>query len=280
LQLAWYPGHMNKAKKLLLDNLKIVDMAVEIRDARVPTSSTNPDIRSMIKDKLNIVLLNKKDYADQAITAKWLTSLSAEEVYADAISCMAKPDIIRVKKTILKLCEMRRREIKSKKGIEKTIRLMVMGIPNVGKSTFINRLTGENKTKTEDKPGVTKGNQWIRIDKYTEVLDTPGILWPKSDNDKVTLRLAYIGSIKHSAQNASHIAYNLIDDIKELYPDALSQRYGLSDIHIDSTKALEQICFRMGCIRTGNTADTETGAIRFLREFQTGKLGKMTFERP
>lgn len=280
MQIGWYPGHMNKAKKKISESLKLIDLAIELRDARIPLSSANPDVESMLKDKVRIVLLTKKDFADQGKTLKWLELISSKSVNVDALSCLDNADISRVESLISKICQKRRQEIKVRLGIEKTIRLIVLGIPNVGKSTFINRLTGEKKTKTEDKPGVTRGNQWIRIDNFTEVLDTPGILWPKLGDEATSLHLAYTGSIKQDTLDAVFIANKFLEEIIQLYPDALKQRYGLNETTGDTEELLEKISIRLGLLKLGRVADLEKGAIRLLRDFQTGKLGRITLEVP
>ena len=280
MQIGWYPGHMNKAKKKIYESLKLIDLAIELRDARIPFSSANPDIESMLKDKMRILLFNKRDFADQGKTLKWLELMSSKSANSDALSCMDNADILRVKSLISKICQKRRQEIKVKLGIEKTMRLIVLGIPNVGKSTFINRLTGEKKTKTEDKPGVTRGNQWIRIDNFTEVLDTPGILWPKLGDEVTSLHLAYTGSIKQDTLDSVFIANKFLEEIMQLYPNFIMNRYGLNETTVDTQELLDKISIRMGFLQPGGSADLEKGAIRLLRDFQTGKLGRITLETP
>lgn len=280
MQIGWYPGHMNKARRLISESLRLIDLAIELRDARIPSSSANPDVDSMLKDKMRIVLLTKKDFADQNKTFKWIEFMSLKDVNVDAISCMDNADISRVKSLISKICHKRRQEIKAKLGIEKTMRLIVLGIPNVGKSTFINRLTGEKKTKTEDKPGVTRGNQWIRIDNFTEVLDTPGILWPNLGNKETALHLAYTGSIKQDTLDSGFLANRFLEELMRLYPDAVKKRYGLDEINTDTEELLGRICVRLGLLRPGGLPDIEKGSIRLLRDFQTGKLGRITLETP
>jgi len=257
-----------------------MDLAIELRDARIPSSSANPDVESMLKDKLRVVLFTKKDFADQGQTLKWLELMSSKFVNADALSCLDNADVLRVKTLISRICQKRRQEIKLKSGIEKTMRLIILGIPNVGKSTFINRLTGEKKTKTEDKPGVTRGNQWIRIDNFTEVLDTPGILWPNLGDKVTALHLAYTGSIKQDTLDSVFIANKFLEEIIQLYPDAIKQRYGINETTGDTEELLSKICIRMGLLIPGGTADLEKGAVRLMRDFQTGKLGRITLEIP
>jgi ribosome biogenesis GTPase A len=271
---------MNKAKKKISESLKLIDLAIELRDARIPSSSANPDIESILKDKLRIILLNKKDFADQDKTLKWIEFMALKGVNVDAISCMDNADIVRVKSQISKICKKRRQEIKAKLGIEKTIRLIVIGIPNVGKSTLINRLSGEKKTKTEDKPGITRGNQWIRIDNFTEILDTPGILWPNLGDQATALHLAYTGSIKQDTLDSVYIANKFLEEIMSLYPDVVIRRYGLDGTNTDTEALLGKICIRLGLLKPGGLPDLETVSIRLMRDFQTGKLGRITLETP
>ncbi len=280
MQIGWYPGHMNKAKRKIAESLRLIDLAIELRDARIPSSSANPDIESMLKDKLRIVLFNKKDFADQGKTFKWIEFMSLKGIKADTLSCIDNTDVIRVKSLISNICQKRREEVRAKRGIEKTMRLIVLGIPNVGKSTFINRLTGGKKTKTEDKPGVTRGNQWIKIDKYTEVLDTPGILWPNLGDKVTALHLAYTGSIKQDTLDSVFIAKKFLEDVQKLYPDVVIQRYGLNETITDTEELLDKICIRLGLLKPGGYADLEKGAIRLMRDYQTGKLGRITLEMP
>jgi len=280
LQISWYPGHMNKAKRKITETLRLIDLAIDLRDARIPLSSANPDVESILKDKLRIVLFNKKDFADQSKTLKWLEFMSLKGVKADVLSCMDDADILRIKSLISNICQKRRKKIKARMGIEKTMRLIVLGIPNVGKSTLINRLIGGKKTKAEDKPGVTKGNQWIKMDNYAEILDTPGILWPNHGNNKTALHLAYTGSIKLDILDSVFIANKFLEEISMLYPDAVMQRYELNEMITNTEELLGKICIRLGFLKSGGFADLEKGAIKLLRDFQTGKLGRITLETP
>jgi len=280
LQIGWYPGHMSKAKRKIAESLKLIDLAIELRDARIPLSSANPQVESMLKNKLRIVLFNKTDFADHNKTLKWLEHMSLQGVKADVVSCKDNADIIRLRLLVSSVCQKRREEIRAKSGIEKTMRLMVLGIPNVGKSTLINRLVGEKKTKIEDKPGVTRGNQWIKIDNYTEILDTPGILWPNLGNRTTALNLTYIGSIKHELTDPVSVATSFLEEISKLYPDSVMKRYGLTEMTLDMEELLKKICIRSGLLKQGGVADLEKGAIRLMRDFQTGKLGRITLEMP
>lgn len=280
MQTVWYPGHMNKTRKMLADSLKTIELVLELRDARVPKATANPDLASITKGKQKIILLNKADFANQVTTSSWLDYYNSNGLHADMLSCLSGTDISRVKSKILKLCELRRDEIRRRKGIEKTIRIMVVGVPNVGKSTFINKLVGNSKTKVEDRPGVTKGKQWIKLDSFTELLDTPGILWPISGADEVNLRLAFIGSLKYNSQNIQFIALKLIEEILRISPKRLFERYDVENAKSDSLTILEEICLRLGCVTMGNLPDLEKGSTRLLRDFQTGKLGKISLESP
>lgn len=280
MKINWYPGHMNKAKKKILESLKLIDLAIELRDARIPESSRNPDFDDLLKEKERLIFFTKKDYADPNKTKIWIKHMAKSGIIAQDLNCTEYSDITKAKTLVQNLCRKKRDEVRAKKGIEKTMRLIVLGIPNVGKSTFINKLAGSKKTKTEDRPGVTRGNQWIKIDNYTEILDTPGILWPNLGDEKTSLNLAYTGSIKHDVLNTDFVAKRFVKDILKIYPEKLFSRYDIDEAILDEEEILDQICRRLGLLKQHGELDKETAYIRILRDFQTGRLGKITLETP
>lgn len=280
MRIHWYPGHMAKAKRLIAESLKMVDMVIELLDARIPRSSTNPDFEAMFADKIKIVVLNKKDYSDAEVSKAWLSWFETLGVRAIMLNSLDRSDIRKLKELIFALAENKRNEIKQKKGINKTIRAMVIGIPNVGKSTLINSLAGSAKTKTGDRPGVTKAKQWVRIHPFVELLDTPGLLWPRLDDERTALHLAYTGAIKEEILDVEEIAHFLLEELKASYPDALKARYFLEDLQGNGFEILERICIRRGWLQSEGLPDTQRGAKQVLDEFKSGKLGPMSLEYP
>lgn len=258
----------------------MVDMVIEILDARIPYSSTNPDLQRIMSDKYRLIVLNKSDFADPDKNREWIAWYKEKGINGISINSLNQADVNRVKKEVLDLSQEKRKLIKQKKGINKTMRIMVAGIPNVGKSTFINSFLGRRKAKTGDKPGVTKEKQWVGINPYLELLDTPGLLWPKLDDDETTLHLSYTGSIKEEVLNLEEIAHYFIEEIRLLCPSALQQRYGISDIEGRGYEVLERICIKRGWLRSGASPDTQRGAKQVLDEFKSGKLGRITLELP
>ena len=275
----WYPGHMTKAKRMMEENIKLIDLVIEIVDARIPLSSRNPDIDSLAVNKSRMILLNKCDLASDKVNDEWVRYFTDRGFIVLKINAKNGTGIRNVNPMILEACKEkierdRRRGIKNR-----PVRCMVVGIPNVGKSTFINAIVGKACTKTGNKPGVTKGKQWIRLNKNVELLDTPGILWPKFEDQSVGLRLALIGSIKDDILNIDELSLELIQILREEYPGVLKERYGMEE---EGTPAemLEKIALNRGCIKKGNEVDYAKAAALVLDEFRTGKLGKISLEKP
>ncbi|HPT77830.1 MAG TPA: ribosome biogenesis GTPase YlqF [Candidatus Atribacteria bacterium] len=280
MNINWYPGHMAKAKQMMQESLKLVDMVIELLDARAPSSSSNPDFNALYAGKVRYVVLNKSDYADKTKTETWLNHFEKQNIKAIAANALNNTDIKRVRDLLFDLAKAKQLEIKQRKGINKTIRAMVVGIPNVGKSTFINSIAGAAKAKTGDKPGVTKARQWVRITPYFELLDTPGMLWPRLDNARTGLHLAYIGSIKEEIIDIEEVAAHFLEDMTCLYPRHLSERYKLEDLNQDGHKLLEAIAAKRGMLKPGMVPDTERCARVILNEYQAGLLGATTLELP
>lgn len=280
MNINWYPGHMAKAKRLISESLKLVDMLLEIRDARVPISSGNPDFDVLYSNKSRIVFLNKSDIADPSITSDWVNWFEGEGIKAVPINSLDPGEAARGKAVILERAEEFHREILNRRGVKKTIRGMVIGIPNVGKSAFINGIAGGKKAKTGNRPGVTKAKQWIRVNPYLELLDTPGLLWPRLDQRDVALNLAYTRTIKEEILDIEEIAHYFLEKAKLEFPKALISRYGELDMGLKGFEILEEICLRKGWIQAGGVAHTERGAGHVLDDFQQGKLGRITLELP
>ena len=279
MNLQWYPGHMTKAKRQMQEDLKLIDLIIELVDARIPLSSRNPDIDELGKNKARLILLNKSDLADERYNEQWSAYFQKKGFYVVKVNAKSGAGLKSIQGVIQEACKAkierdRRRGIKNR-----PIRAMVVGIPNVGKSTFINSYAGKACAKTGNKPGVTKGKQWIRLNKSVELLDTPGILWPKFEDQQVGLRLALIGAIKDEILNIDELALELIAILTEHYPGVLHARY---EVEEDQTPAniIEQIAVKRNCIQKGNELDYTKAANLLLEEFRSGKLGKITLEFP
>lgn len=277
--LQWYPGHMTKAKRQMQEDLKLIDLIIELVDARIPLSSRNPDIDEMGKTKSRLILLNKSDLADERYNEKWTEYFQSKGFYVVKVNARSGAGLKGIQGVINQACKEkierdRRRGIKNR-----PIRAMVVGIPNVGKSTFINSYAGKACTKTGNKPGVTKGKQWIRLNKTLELLDTPGILWPKFEDQEVGIRLAYIGSIKDEILNVEELSLLLLAYIRDNYPGLLEQRYGISE-EGTPLSMLEGIAENRKCLLRGQELDYAKAAGILMEEFRNGKIGRITLEYP
>ena len=278
--IQWFPGHMAKAKREISQMMKLVDIVIELKDARIPYSSTNPMINEIINNKPRLILLNKSEMADKNITKLWIDYYKKNNIIAldiDSISGYNIKNIIPYAKLVL-ADEFKRREAK---GIKKTsIRAMILGIPNVGKSTLINKLAKRKAVNVGDKPGVTKTQSWIRVSTELELLDTPGILWPKFEDPNVGLKLAMCGSIKDDILDLNDLAVKSLDYIKDNYPNNLINRYNIEDLSIDSYKLLEVIAVKRGCILKGGIPDLERVDRLIMNELRDLKIGRMSYEKP
>lgn len=277
--LQWYPGHMTKAKRQMQEDLKLIDLIIELVDARIPLSSRNPDIDELGKNKSRLILLNKSDLADEKYNEQWTEYFQKKGFFVLKVNSRTGAGLKAIQGVIQEACKDkierdRRRGIKNR-----PIRAMVVGIPNVGKSTFINSYAGKACTKTGNKPGVTKGKQWIRLNKNLELLDTPGILWPKFEDQEVGKRLAYIGSIKDEILNLEELSLELLDYIRNNYPGILNQRYGISEDG-SPLSLLEEIAEKRKCLNRGQELDYAKAAGILMEEFRSGKLGRITLEYP
>lgn len=279
MQFQWYPGHMTKAKRQMQEDIKLIDLVIELVDARIPMSSRNPDIDELGKNKARLILLNKADLADDKASSAWTDFFREKGYYVVKIDARNRGCMKAISAVIAEACK-EKTERDRKRGIKnRPVRAMVVGIPNVGKSTFINTFAGKACAKTGNKPGVTKGKQWIRLNKSVELLDTPGILWPKFEDQAVGLRLALIGSIKDEILNIDELALALIAILKERYTGVLNERYGVNEDAKDADILIE-IAKNRNCIKAGNELDYSKAAVLLLDEFRNGKLGEITLEIP
>lgn len=280
MQLQWYPGHMAKTRRLIEDNLKLVDVVVEITDARIPFSSRNPCFDDILGRKPRLVVLNKSDLADRNVTKLWLDWYKENRTEVIPISCTTGAGIQNISLAARSLIGEKLEREKAK-GLNRTVKIMMVGIPNVGKSTLINRLVGRASAKTGDRPGVTRGKQWLRLKNEIELLDTPGILPPKFEDKNVAQNLAYTGAIKDEIMNIELLAYSLLDYLKVYYPELLAQRYKIEcSKDEEGYELLDKIGRKRGCIISGGEIDSERAANLVIDEFRACKIGNISLERP
>ena len=271
----WYPGHMKKTRELISENLKLVDMVIEVIDARIPVSSRNPIIDEIVGQKPRIVLLNKSDLSDAAQNRAWGEHFEAQGYYGMAMNCMSGGGV----KELFRLLERLKADKNKEQVRNKPFRLMIVGVPNVGKSSLINRMTGKKSTKTGDRPGVTKGKQWLTLSNGMQLLDTPGILWPKFEDPKAGLDLAFCGSIKDEILDTATLALELIKVLQAEYPEQLMARYKIDEICEESLDTMEAIAVKRGWILSGKRIDYERCGRTILDEFRAGLIGRITLEK-
>lgn len=279
MDFQWYPGHMTKAKRAMQEDIRLVDLVIELLDARAPRSSRNSDIDALGSGKARLILLNKADMAKETANRAWERFFSEAGLRAVCMDARSGEGKKKVQEAILKACEQKRERDRRRGILNRPVRAMVVGIPNVGKSTFINTLAGRASAKTGNKPGVTRGNQWIRLNKEVELLDTPGILWPKFEDPEVGLHLAFLGSIKEEILNSAGLAAELIGFLKEKEPACLSARYKIAP-EGEASGILAQIAEARNCRLKGNEPDMERAALLLLNDFRSGRLGRITLELP
>ncbi|MDD6795916.1 MAG: ribosome biogenesis GTPase YlqF [Clostridiaceae bacterium] len=280
MAINWFPGHMKKTQREIRENLKLVDAVIEIRDARIPRSSANPDIDRLVGDKPRLILLNKCDLTEKKATKEWIKALSLDNVKVLEVNCLNGIGLNAIKPALLELLKEKHDRLKKKGMVNITTRVMVVGIPNCGKSTFINKMARNNIAKTGDRPGVTKNKQWIKTSIGIELLDTPGVLWPKFQDDETALNLAFTGGIKDEIMDIEELAYKLVERLQEFYPELLKERYKIEEIFEDPLDTLNAIARKRGSIMRGNEIDYNRIAVILLDEFRGGKIGKITLERP
>ncbi len=276
--IQWFPGHMAKTRRKIAEQLKLIDAVAEIVDARIPISSRNPDLKEIIGDKPHLILLNKCDMADDTETKKWIEYYKTQGIYAIPVDCKNGRGITCFKDTVKTVLADKLAAYREKGMVGKPLRVMVVGIPNVGKSSFINRIAGGNRAKVENRPGVTRGNQWFSVDKELELLDTPGVLWPKFDDNTVGEHLAFTGAVTDRIIDTELLAMRLLEILILQYPQLLEQRYKISDFPEDSYDALCLLGKKRGMMIRGGETDTERAANMLLEEFRSCKIGKITLE--
>ncbi len=281
--IQWFPGHMTKTKRMIEKNLKMVDLVLEIIDARIPMSSKNPELDKWLNNKPRIILLNKCDCADDSVTQKWIAYFRAKGVEAIAADCKTGKGLKALDASLKRVLLEKQAQWDRKGMVGRAPRMMIVGVPNVGKSSFINRMAGAKRTKTEDRPGVTRDKQWVTLNNGMELLDTPGVLWPKFEDPAVGERLAFIGSVKDDVVDTELLAMRLAVHLRENYKDTFYARYKLTSEIADELEPydlLRMMARKRGMLISGNEEDTERMAIVFLDEFRGGKVGKISFELP
>ncbi len=280
MHINWYPGHMKKTRELINDNLKLVDLVIELLDARIPISSKNPEINKLIGSKNRVVLLNKSDLSDQAILKEWIDYYNEHKIDAIPFNSITGEGMNRLLSSIKTLTKDKVEALHKKGRRARPTRLMVVGIPNVGKSSLINKLVGKKSAKTGNKPGITRGKQWVRIRRDLELFDTPGILWPKIEDQRVGLNLAFTGSIKDEILDIDELGLKLIEKLSENYPNLIKKRYNLESLKDTPLEIMENIALNRGCIRSKGQIDYTKTANIVMDEFRKGIIGKISLEKP
>ena len=281
VDIQWYPGHMTKTRRMMEENQKLIDIVVELLDARIPLSSRNPAIDEIFPNKPRLVVLNKSDIADSKITNEWEKYFANKGLNVRSISSVSGKSLNEVFTACKEILKDKIEHDKARGLVNRPIKMMVVGIPNVGKSSFINKLSGKKSAITGDRPGVTRGKQWIRLANSFELLDTPGILWPKFEDISVGEKLAFTGAIKDEIMDLEEIACRLLLKLKELYPDSLTARYKMTDFDdLDGYELLQLLGKKRGFVVSGGEIDTERAAKILLAEFRGAKLGNISLERP
>lgn len=281
MNIQWYPGHMTKARRMMQENIKLIDLIIELVDARAPLSSRNPDIDELGKGKSRLILLNKADLASEHWNQEWMEWFKKQGYYVIKLDSRSKAGMKSIQNVIKEACREKIERDRKRGILNRPVRAMVAGIPNVGKSTFINSFAGKACTKTGNKPGVTKGEQWIRLNKQVELLDTPGILWPKFDDQEAGLRLAFLGSVNDDILNLQELAGRLMQFLQEHFCPCLEERY---KTEFPSKTAEQELLIKIAevrsCLTKGGEYDVDRAAALFLDDFRSGRLGKITLEFP
>lgn len=280
MAINWFPGHMKKTQREIRENLRLVDAVIEIRDARIPRSSANPDIDRIVGDKPRIILLNKCDLSEQKATKEWIKHLNSKNVRALEVNCLKGIGVKNIAPALLELLKEKHERLRAKGIVKITTRVMVVGIPNCGKSTFINKMARNTIAKTGNRPGVTKNKQWIKTAIGVDLLDTPGVLWPKFEDDETALNLAFTGAIKDEIMDIEDLSYRLIERMSSHYSELLKERYKIEEVFDDPLETLNAIGRKRGCIVKGGEINYTRLAVMLLDEFRGGKMGNISLERP
>ncbi|MBU5334981.1 ribosome biogenesis GTPase YlqF [Intestinibacter bartlettii] len=280
LHINWYPGHMKKTKEMVQNNLKLVDVVIELLDARIPLSSKNPEIDKLAQNKPRVVVLNKSDLSDKAKLNKWISYYQSQGIKAIPVDTLKGSGVNKIVEECKNVTKEKMDALKEKGRKERAIRVMIVGVPNVGKSSLINKLTGRKSTQTGDRPGVTKGKQWVRLKGNLELLDTPGILWPKFEDQKIALNLAFTRAIKDEILDIDTLGLKFIEKMSEIEPEKLKARYKLDSLGEEPLETMEMIGRKRGFILGRNELDYTRIAKTVLNEFREGKLGQITLEVP
>lgn len=280
LHINWYPGHMKKTKEMVQNNLKLVDVVIELLDARIPLSSKNPEIDKLAHNKPRVVVLNKSDLSDRAKLNKWISYYQSKGIKAIPVDTLKGSGVNKIVEECKNVTKEKMDALKEKGRKERAIRVMIVGVPNVGKSSLINKLTGRKSTQTGDRPGVTKGKQWVRLKGNLELLDTPGILWPKFEDQKIALNLAFTRAIKDEILDIDTLGLKFIEKMSEIEPEKLKARYKLNSLGEEPLETMEMIGRKRGFILGRNELDYTRIAKTVLNEFREGKLGQITLEVP
>lgn len=275
----WYPGHMTKARRMMQEDSKLVELIIELVDARAPMSSRNPDMDEIGRGKFRLILLNKSDLADEKYNTLWKAYFKGKGFYVQEINARSGAGVKKIMPLVQETCREKIERDRKRGIINRPVRAMVVGIPNVGKSTFINSFAGKSCTRTGNKPGVTRGKQWIRLNKNLELLDTPGILWPKFEDQKVGERLAMIGTINDEILQAEELAAAVVAYLKKEYPGSLARRYEVNEDQ-ELWHLMEEICINRRCLQKGQAPDLVRGSQMVLEDFRSGRLGRITLEYP
>ncbi|KFX59177.1 ribosome biogenesis GTPase YlqF [Clostridium botulinum] len=280
MAINWFPGHMKKTQREIKENLKLVDAVIEIRDARIPRSSANPDIDSLLQGKPRIILLNKSDLTEGKVTKEWIKHLTKDDVKVLEVNCLKGDGLKAIKPMLLSLLKEKHDRLRAKGMVNITTRVMVVGIPNVGKSTFINKMARNSIAKTGDRPGVTKSKQWIKTSIGIELLDTPGVLWPRFEDEETALNLAFTGAIKDEIMDIEELSYKLVERLQSFYKDKLKERYKIDEVSEDPLETLNAIAKKRGTLVSGGEINYNRIAVILLDEFRAGRIGKISLERP
>ena len=281
MNIQWYPGHMTKAVRMMEENIKIIDLVIELVDARIPESSRNPDIDRLAKNKLRLVILNKSDLADERMNTEWINYYESKGIATICYNSKSRNTSAALNKKLEEVCREKKERDKKRGILNRSVKAMIVGIPNVGKSTFINNLAKRNAAVTGNKPGVTKGKQWIHIGKDLDLLDTPGILWPKFEDERIGMHIGFIGSINDEIISLEELSLEMIKELRNIAPGALEKRYGESITNnLTEYQVLEQIAIVRKCFKKGEEPDLKKASDLLLDDYRSGRLGRITLEKP